>query len=370
MDAPSKAIQGEVMPIPIPDAQANVAISRRRAKSIGDDATDIHGSVALFDARDSGIRLDVRLEQDAVWLSQVQMAQLFQRDRSVISKHTRNVFREGELPMEGNVQKMHIASADKPVALYSLDVVISVGYRVKSHEGTLFRIWATRILKEHLIRGYTLETRRLRERGLGQVHEAVCLLSKTLTSNAMVTDEGSAALDVVRRYTRAWTLLLAYDEERLSSTPRSSRKVAARLSLEHARYAIERLRSDLIARREATELFGLDTRDYLAGIVGAIEQTFEVVPVYSTVQERGAHLLYFTIKDHPFTDGNKRIGLLLFLEYLRLNDLLLLPSGLPRLTESAVVALALLIAESEPKQKGLMISLTVNLLESQEGSEH
>jgi hypothetical protein len=144
------------------------------------------GEVVLFEAPDGQIRLDVRLEQDTVWLTQAQMAELFGREHSVVTKHVRNVFREGELNEESNVQNLHIASSDKPVVLYNLDVIVSVGYRVKSKRGTQFRIWATRTLKDHLLRGYTLNDKRLRERGLGEIEQAVGLLGRTLTANAFV----------------------------------------------------------------------------------------------------------------------------------------------------------------------------------------
>jgi prophage maintenance system killer protein len=322
-----------------------------------------HGQILVYEAPDGSAQVDVRLDRDTVWLSQAQMAELFGRERSVVTKHVRNVFSEGELSEESNVHFLHIAGSDKPVGFYSLDVVISVGYRVKSLRGTQFRIWATRTLRDHLLRGYTLNTRRLAERGLGEIELAVGLLARTLTAHTLVTDEGRAVLDVVQRYTRSWRLLLEYDEERLADRPAQPLDPAASLSLEDARSAAAGLREDLASRGEAGSLFGQERGEALAGILGAIEQTFGGEPLYPSAQARAAHLLYFVIKDHPFGDGNKRIGTLLFLEYLRRSGLLLRADGEPRLADNAMVALALLIAESEPAQNDLMIRLVLNLLE-------
>jgi len=321
------------------------------------------GEVVVYEAPGGEVRVDVHLERDTVWLTQAQMVELFGRDQSVISRHVRSVFQEGELPEEGNMQKMHIASSAKPIVLYSLDVIISVGYRVKSLRGTQFRIWATRTLRDHLLRGYTLQERRLREKGLGELEQAMGLLARTLTSHALVTDEGRAVLDVVQQYTRAWRLLLEYDEQRLAEKPAHPLRPTADLSLEAARAVAAHLRVSLAGRGEASSLFGNERGEQLAAILGAIEQTFGGEPLYPTVQARAAHLLYFVIKDHPFSDGNKRIGTLLFLDYLRRNGMLVRPDGTPRLADNAMVALALLVAESEPAQKDLMIRLVLNLLE-------
>ncbi len=320
------------------------------------------GEIVVYASPDGEIQVDVRLERESVWLTQEQIGRLFGRERSVITKHLRNVFREGELDQESNVQNLHIAGSDKPVKLYNLDAILSVGYRVNSRRGTQFRIWATRTLRDHLLRGYTLHERRLRERGLGEIEQAVSLLARTLETHALVTDEGRAVLEVVQQYTRAWRLLLEYDEERLAEAPVRPVAPTAGLSLNHARAAAARLRDAIGARGETGTLFGQERGDGLAGILRAIEQTFGGEPLYPSAQARAAHLLYFVIKDHPFADGNKRIGTLLFLEYLRRNGLLTRADGNPRLADNAMVALALLIAESEPAQKNLMIRLVLNLL--------
>jgi prophage maintenance system killer protein len=222
-------------------------------------------------------------------------------------------------------------------------------------------------LREHVLRGYSLNEKRLREKGLGEIEQAVGLQARTLTTNALVTDEGRAVLEVVQQYTRAWRLLLEYDEQRLPEKPGQPVVPAAGLSLGDALALIARFREALAARGEASGLFGAERGEQLPGILGAVEQTFGGEPLYPTVQVRAAHLLYFVIKDHPFADGNKRIGTLLFLEYLRRNGTLAKPNGEPRLADNAMVALALLVAESEPAQKDLMIRLILNLLEDDGG---
>lgn len=245
----------------------------------------------------------------------------------------------------------------------SISTILSVGYRVNSKQGTQFRVWATRTLRDHLLRGYTLNEGRLRERGLNEVEQAVDLLSNTLRNQSLVTEQGRAVLDVVQRYTRAWRLLLEYDEDRLATSPAHPIEPSGELTLKDARAAIGDLRTSLASRNESSDLFGRERGNPLHGILGAIEQTFAGEPLYPSAQARAAHLLYFVIKDHPFTDGNKRIGTLLFLEYLRRNGLLLRQDGQPRLADNAMVALALLVAESNPKQKELMIRLILNLLD-------
>ena len=327
------------------------------------------GEVVLYQEPDGEIQLDVRLDQETVWLTQRQMAVLFKTSTDNIGLHLKNIFKERELEESATtedysaVQKEGRRGVRRNLKHYNLDAIISVGYRISSKRGTQFRIWATRTLKDHLLRGYTLNEKRLREKGLGDIEQTVGLLARTLTQHALVTDEGRAVLEVVHQYTRAWRLLLDYDEGRLPEKPSHPIKPAADLSLDDARSGIACLRETLAARSETTTLFGQERGDQLNGILGAIKQTFGGEPLYPTVQVRAAHLLYFVIKDHPFADGNKRIGTLLFLEYLRRNRLLTRPDGRPRLADNAMVALALLVAESEPAQKDLMIRLILNLME-------
>jgi hypothetical protein len=254
-----------------------------------------NGEFLVYQALDGGVRVDVRLERETAWLSLGQMVELFQRDKSVISRHLRNVFESGELDRKSVVARDATTAADGKtyqVEHYNLDAILSVGYRVNSKRGTQFRIWGTRTLREHLLHGFTLNERRLRERGLGEVEQAVGLMARTLTNNALVTDEGRAVLEVVRRYTRAWKLLLDYDEQTLSTAPAHPVAPAAPLTLEAARAAAASLRDDLTIREEAGSLFGQERGHGLDAIVGALDQTFDGRPLYPML--RFARRTFFT----------------------------------------------------------------------------
>jgi len=327
------------------------------------------GEVVFYETPDGQTRMDVRLDHETLWLSLNQIAELFARDKSVISRHLRNVFGSGELERGATVARnaavQHEGDRDvvREIEYFNLDAILSVSYRVNSKRGTQFRIWATRTLRDHLLRGYTLNESRLREKGLQEIEQAVGLLARTLTERALVTDEGRAVLEVVQQYTRAWRLLLEFDEDRLGDRPTQPLLPTAGLSLDEARAAIAGLRDALRDQGQTGGLLGQERGDQLGAILGAIEQTFDGEPLYPNVQARASHLLYFVIKDHPFVDGNKRIGSLLFLEYLRRNGLLTHTDGTLRLADNAMVALALLVAESEPVQKELMVRLILNLIE-------
>ncbi len=329
---------------------------------------DTRGEVVVYENADGEVRVDVRLQRDTLWLAQDQMAELFGRERSVVAKHLGSIFKEGELEPDAvrakfaQVRTEGARTVSREIVHYNLDAIISVGYRVNSKAGTQFRIWATRTLRDHLLRGYTLHERRLQQRGVGDLQQAVDLLAQTLTAHGLVTDEGQGVLEVVQQYASTWRTLLEYDEERLPELPAIPIPPTRELSLDDARAAARALRQAVIGRDDTGSLFGQERGDGLAAILGAVEQTFGGEPLYPSAQVRAAHLLYFLIKDHPFVDGNKRIGTLLFLEYLRRNNLLTRPNGQPRLADNAMVALALLTAESASDQKDLMIRLVLSLL--------
>ena len=315
-------------------------------------------AIQMFVASDGQLTLNVRLDGETVWLTQEQMGTLFERERSVITKHIRNLFAEGELVRDSVCAKFAHTAADGKtyqVDYYNLDVAISVGYRVKSQRGVQFRQWATRTLKEHLLQGYTLNQRRLQERGI-EFEQALALLSRTLANQQLVNAEGAAVLGVIAEYARSWSLLQQYDEQSLASqtSPQSGMRS---LDLDEVLAAIEQLKTELIAKGEATALFGQVRGEGLASAIATIEQGFGDTLFYPNVASRAAHLLYFVIKNHPLADGNKRTGSFLFLWYLRLNQHLLARPLDSLVNDNTLVALALLVAESKPEQKALMVKL-------------
>jgi DNA ligase (NAD+) len=314
--------------------------------------------VLIYETESGQTQVDVRLDADTVWLSLSQMTELFGRDKSVISRHLRNIFQEGELVRDAVVAFIATTAADGKtyqVDYFNLDTIISVGYRVNSTQATRFRQWATRTLREHLVQGYTLNSIRLAERGISEAQQAIELLARTLNNQALVNDTGREVLELVVRYAKTWRLLLEYDEDRLSLPP-GCQPARGVLDYDRALPAIVQIKSELMQRGEATLLFGQQRGEALQGILGSIEQTMFGESLYRTREEKAAHLLYFVIKDHPFSDGNKRIGSFLFLLYLQQEGMVM------SINENALTALALLIAESDPANKELMIRLVVNLL--------
>ena len=312
--------------------------------------------VVIYEGGD--VRVEVRLDGESVWLTQEQMGQLFGRERSVITKHIRNVFADGELEEESNVQNLHIAGSDKPVKFYNLDVVISVGYRVKSQQGTRFRQWATRVLREHLTQGYSLDRQRF-EQNAAELEAALALVKKAAAGEALTAEQGRGLVDVIARYTQTFLWLQRYDEGLLTAPAGSPGGVLP--ALDEARAAIARLKADLMARGEASDLFGRERGDAFAAILGNLEQTVFGEPAYPSIETKAAHLLYFVIKNHPFSDGNKRTGAFLFVDFLARNGRLL-RNGEPIINDVGLAALALLVAESDAKNKDVMIHLIENML--------
>lgn len=319
------------------------------------------GEVIVYEAPDGEVRVDVRLDRETVWLTQAQMAELFGRERSVVTKHVGNAFREGELDPAAVCAKFAHTAADGKtyqVDHYNLDVVISVGYRVKSLRGTQFRIWATRTLREHLVRGYTLDRQRF-ARNAAELEAALSLVRKAAAGEALTSDQGRGLVDVIARYTQTFLLLQRYDEGLLEE-PKGNRG-GVLPAVEEARAAIGRLKADLIGRGEATDLFGRERDEGLAALLGNLDQSVFGEPAYPTVESKAAHLLYFTIKNHPFSDGNKRVGSFLFVDFLNRNGRLF-RGGEAVINDVGLAALALLVAASAPKDKDVMIRLVMNML--------
>ncbi len=328
--------------------------------------TDIHevhpgGEVVVYEGPDGEGALDVRLEQETVWLTREQMAAVFASTTENIRQHLRNIFADGELEESATTKDFLVVRFEgarrvrRRIGHYNLDAIISVGYRVSSKRAVRFRQWATRTLRKHLVSGYTLNHGRLAERGLREARGSLDLLARTLRNQALVDDTGRAVLELITGYADTWRLLLEYDEDRLM-TPPGARPATSALEHPRAVAAIAKFKRDLMASGEASELFGNPRGEALEAILGNIEQTMFGEPLYGSREEKAAHVLYFIVKDHPFTDGNKRIGALLFLLYAA-------QEGIEHgLNPQALTALTLLIAESAPADKDLMVRLIVNLL--------
>jgi len=313
------------------------------------------GEILLYQSADAGPVLDVRLERDTVWLTLNHLAELFGRDKSVISRHLRNVFKEGELMHAAVVAKNATTAADGKtyqVEYFNLDAIISVGYRVNSLRGTQFRIWATNVLRQHLVRGYTVHEKRLRE-----LNQAVRLIADVAQRRPLSGDEATALLNVVADYAYALEVLDDYDHQRVRLGDVSVGPVLA-LGLDEARQVIVRMGE----RFGATGLFGREKDTGLEGSLSAVMQTFDGHEVYPSLEEKAAHLLYFLVKNHYFVDGNKRIAAALFLWFLEKNQALYRADGGKRIADNALVAITLLIAESRPDEKDVLTQVVVNLI--------
>jgi len=270
---------------------------------------DMRGQVILYKNH-----LEVRLEKDTVWLTQKQMSELFDTDRTVIGKHLRNIFSSGELEEKSNVQKMHIANSDKPVTFYTLDAIISVGYRVNSKRGTQFRIWATNVLRRHLVDGYTINEKRLKlqQSKIRELQDTVLMLGNIVLLDG-VSDEAKGVVQIISEYSKALSILDDFDHQRLA-VPKGTRRTKYKLTYEEARKIIDQMK----VKFKDSALVGQEKDKSFQGSLGAVYQTFNGKDVYPTVEDKAAHLLYFVTKNHSFIDGNKRIAAALFVCFLRL----------------------------------------------------
>ena len=319
---------------------------------------ELNDKIVIYRTADGQTSIDVKLEHDTVWLSQAQMAELFQKDQSVVARHISNVFKEGELTQESNMQILHNTfSKYKPTKVYSLDVIISVGYRVKSSRGTQFRIWANRILKDYLVKGYAVN-RALTEQRYAELKQLVGVLGRTVKAQETLTsDDAFSLVEVVSDYTYALDTLDRYDYQQLS-IGQTTNEEKFRATYEGAMQAIEGLK----AKFGGSQWFGNEKDDSFKSSIGQVYQTFGGQDLYPSVEEKAAMLLYLVTKNHSFSDGNKRIAATLFLWFMAGNGILYNADGSKRIADNTLVALTLMIAESRTEEKDVMVKVVVNLI--------
>lgn len=324
---------------------------------------NLNNEIVIYQSEDGKTVLDVRLEDDTVWLSQQQMSELFQTDRTVISRHIRNIYKDGELEeistcaknaqvrMEGN------RMVTRSIPYYNLDMIISVGYRVNSIRGVKFRQWASSVLKQYLIKGYAVNES-MRKKQVAELRQLVQMLGRTLRhSPDPLKEEQSALVDVVVDYTYALDTLDDYDYQRLG-IKNTTAHGAFRATYEGAMQEIRQLREKF----GGSALFGNEKDDSFRSSIGQIYQTFDGTELYPSVEEKAAMLLYLVVKNHSFSDGNKRIAATLFLWFMNNNGILYREDGTKRIADNTLVAITLMIAESRTEEKDVMVSVVVNLI--------
>lgn len=308
----------------------------------------MENKVVLFSDNDINLEVNISPDEDTVWLSQSQMAELFERDQSVIARHIRNIFKDGELEEKSNMQFLHTANSDKPVKIYNLDVIISVGYRVKSPRGVIFRKWATNILRQYLKDGYALNEKRLQV-----LNRTVQIQSDIIAGIAGINS--TDVLKVIQEYSRSLELLDAYDHQTI--TVPEGTKCIYRLQYDECMQLIRQMEFS-----KTSDIFGIEKEPgKLDGILAAIYQSAFGSEAYPTLEEKAANLLYFLVKDHPFNDGCKRIAAALFLYFLNQNNALYKDKQ-KIISDSALAAITLMIAESRPEEKDIMIQVVINFL--------
>lgn len=329
------------------------------------DANQSRGEVVLYEEPNGVIHVDVRLERETLWLTQGQMAELFDKDPDTIGLHLRNIFAEKELDEAATTEDSSVIRLEgarnvrRTIRFYNLDAIISVGYRVNSRRGTQFRMWATRVLRDYAIRGFTINERRLAEdrRRMEDLQNAIRLAAETASRQDLSGDEAKALLQVVGEYSFALDVLDDYDHERLPPTLPAAGP-AKGIDYDEALRIVRQLRS----RFNVSDLFGYEKDAGLSGALGAVMQTFEGRDLYPSLEDKAAHLLYFLTKNHPFVDGNKRIAAAIFLWFLEKNGALYAVAGERRISDTALVALTLLTASSHPEEKSLITAVIAQLL--------
>lgn len=318
---------------------------------------DLNDKIVIYQTKDGQASIEVKLENETVWLSANQMATLFDRDEKTIRKHINNVFSEGELEKENNTHFLRVDGVKQPVAFYSLDIIISVGYRVKSQRGTQFRIWANKVLKEYLVKGYAVN-KALTEQRYTELKQLVAVLDRTVKAQESLTsDDALNLVEVVSDYTYALNTLDKYDYQQLA-VEQTTNEAKFRATYGGAMQAIEELK----AKFGGSQWFAHEKDDSFKSSIGQIYQTFGGQDLYPSVEEKAAMLLYLVTKNHSFSDGNKRIAATLFLWFMAGNGILYNPDGTKRIADNTLVALTLMIAESRTEEKDVMVKVVVNLI--------
>jgi len=315
----------------------------------------------IYTTSKNEVELKVHFKNESVWLGQSEIALLFGRERSVITKHINKIFSDKEVDKASNVQKMHIANSDKPVEFYSLDVILAVGYRANSPRAIHFRHWATKILKQYLIKGYAINEKRLLEaqNKFKELQETVLFLQKH-SKKELLKGQEAEILNLLADYSKTLSLLGQYDNGKLAEKKGKRTKFILRYN-DCSNIAVK-LKDGLIAKKEAGDLFGHERGGSFEGIISGLYQSFARKELYPAIEDKASHLLYLMIKDHPFFDGNKRIASFLFVYFLDRSNYLFKKSGERKINDNALTALALLIAESAPKDKETMIKIIKNLI--------
>ena len=321
--------------------------------------------IEIYQAQDGTTQVEVRFENDTVWLSQAQMAMLFDKDIRTINEHITNIFDDEELEKESTIRKFRIVrqegkrQVNREIEHYDLDMIISVGYRVKSKQGIRFRRWATARLKEYLTQGYTINQKRLQQNA-HELEQALALIQKTANSSELTLESGRGLVDIVSRYTHTFLWLQQYDEGLL--TEPQTQQGGTLPTYAETSSALAELKSQLMSKGEASDLFGRERDNGLSAILGNLDQSVFGEPAYPSIEAKAAHLLYFVVKNHPFSDGNKRSGAFLFVDFLHRNGRLFDQNGHPVINDTGLAALTLLVAESDPKQKETLIRLIMHML--------
>ena len=317
----------------------------------------LNDKIIIYQSEDGKTQLDVKLEGETVWLSTKQMAELFDKEESNIRRHVNNVFKEAELTRENNVHFLHVNGIKKPVPYYTLDVIISVGYRVHSQRGVRFRQWANSVLKQYLVKGYAINEN-IRKHQIAELRQLIQVLGRAIQQQpAKTTDESNALFDVVVDYTYALDTLDNYDYQRLHIA-KTTKEEPFHATYENAMHEIDVLRQKF----GGSVLFGNEKDDSFKSSIGQIYQTFDGTELYPSVEEKAAMLLYLVTKNHSFSDGNKRIAATLFLWFMNNNAILYHPDGTKRIADNTLVALTLMIAESKTEEKDIMVKVVVNLI--------